>query len=221
MLRLCALCVSAAKFSSSDLLKLRRSHPGRLRRQKGGKKAAQRGEKGVKKAAQWGQKGGAKEARVSTPSRSNQIPQLTTKEALMPDIKGTNRAQTLFLRSFRKSPTGPAPEDWPSITLLRRWLRKPAFRTALDSLREALRFHADFQLTIGASRAAQALSSPQDAALNTDDVRKLSELLRHSHLRQRFPTDPKLASPATFKLRDEIEDLEQSSKSLREERERK
>ncbi len=139
----------------------------------------------------------------------------------MPDIKGTNRAQTLFLRSFRKSPTGPAPEDWPSITLLRRWLRKPAFRTALDSLREALRFHADFQLTIGASRAAQALSSPQDAALNTDDVRKLSELLRHSHLRQRFPTDPKLASPATFKLRDEIEDLEQSSKSLREERERK
>jgi hypothetical protein len=134
----------------------------------------------------------------------------------MPDIKGTNRAQTLFLRSFRKSPTGPAPEDWPSITLLRRWLRKPAFRTALDSLREALRFHADFQLTIGASRAAQTLGAPQQSA---EDVKKLSELLRHAHLRQRFPSEAKLASPATFKLRDEIEDLEQSAKSLREERE--
>jgi hypothetical protein len=134
----------------------------------------------------------------------------------MPDIKGTNRAQTLFLRSFRKSPTGPAPEDWPSITLLRRWLRKPAFRTALDSLREALRFHADFQLTLGASRAAQTLSSPHDSALTTQDVKKLSELLRHSHLRQRFPTDPKLDSPATFKLRDEICDLEQSVQNFRE-----
>ena len=137
----------------------------------------------------------------------------------MPDIKGTNRAQTLFLRSFRKSPTGPAPEDWPSITLLRRWLRKPAVKAALDSIREALRFHAEFYLTIGASRAAQTLGTAQQAALNSDDVKTLSELLRHAHLRQRFPSDSKLASPATFKLRDKIKDLEESAKSFREERE--
>jgi hypothetical protein len=134
----------------------------------------------------------------------------------MPDIKGTNRAQTIFLRSFRKSLTGPAPEDWPSITLLRRWLRKPAFKTALDSLCETLRFHAEFYLTIGASRAAQTLGTAQQAALNSDDVKTLSELLRHAHLRQRFPTDAKLASPATFKLRDEIKYLEESAKTLRE-----
>ena len=136
----------------------------------------------------------------------------------MPDIKGTNRAQTLFLRSFRRSPTGPAPEDWPSITLLRRWLRKPAFKAALDSIREALRFHAEFYLTIGASRAAQTLGTAQQAALNSDDVKTLSELLRHAHLRQRFPTEAKLASPATFKLRDEIKHLEESAKTLREDR---
>ena len=72
-----------------------------------------------------------------------------------------------------------------------------------------------------ASRAAQTLSSPHDSALTTDDVKKLSELLRHSHLRQRFPTDPKLDSPATFKLRDEIEELEQGVQSFREERKEK
>jgi hypothetical protein len=138
----------------------------------------------------------------------------------MPDIKGTNRAQTLFLRSFRKSPTGPAPEDWPSITLLRRWLRKPAFRTALDSLREALRFHADFQLTIGASQAVQTLVSTPNAALAPQDVRKLAELLRLAHLRQRFhAAQPALASPANFKLRDEIAELEEASQAFRHDRE--
>jgi hypothetical protein len=136
----------------------------------------------------------------------------------MPDIKGTNRAQTLFLRSFRKSPTGPAPENWPSITLLRRWLRKPAFKAALDSIRETLRFHADFQLTIGASQAAQSLRAPDHTALTPDERKKFSDLLRHAHLRQRFPTEPRLASPATFKLRDEIAQIQGYLETLREER---
>jgi crotonobetainyl-CoA:carnitine CoA-transferase CaiB-like acyl-CoA transferase len=99
-----------------------------------------------------------------------------------------------------------------------RWLRKPAFKAALDSIREALRFNAEFYLAIGASRAAQTLGTAQQAALTSDDVKTLSELLRHAHLRQRFPTDAKLASPATFKLRDKIKELEETAKTLREER---
>ena len=136
----------------------------------------------------------------------------------MPDIKGTTRAQTLFLRAFRKSATGPAPQDWPSVTVLRRWLRKPAFKTALDSLRETLRFQADFQLALGASQAVQELRSPASATFTPDEMKKRLDLLCHAHLRQRFPTEPRLASPATFKFRDQVQEIERYLETLREER---
>lgn len=51
----------------------------------------------------------------------------------MPDIPGTSRAQTLFLRAFRKSPTGPTPDQWPSPAILRRWRRKPTMNSASPS----------------------------------------------------------------------------------------
>ena len=104
----------------------------------------------------------------------------------MPDIQGTTRAQTLFLRAFRKSPTGPPADQWPSIADLRRWLRKPGFRAALRSLQETLHFHADFHLAMRAAHAAQNLGT-QDSGLSIQD---LTHLLRLSHLRQRFPTQP-------------------------------
>src|SRR5689334_6790628 len=150
------------------------------------KKASQRRETGVKKAAQ--------RRRFFQPPATSENPQLIPKEEVMPDIKGTTRAQTLFLRAFRKSATGPAPQDWPSVTVLRRWLRKPAFKTALDSLRETLRFQADFQLALGASQAVQELRSPASATFTPDEMKKRLDLLRHAHLRQRFPTEPRLAS---------------------------
>jgi len=100
----------------------------------------------------------------------------------MPDIKGTTRRQTLFLRAFPTHPAGPAPADWPSPAILRKWLRKPAFVKALHSLQEALRFQTDFHLSNAATNAARKFAA-QDSELTTQD---LNRLLRHAHLRQRF-----------------------------------
>ena len=104
----------------------------------------------------------------------------------MPRINGTSRRQTLFLRAFRTNPAGPAPADWPSPAILRKWLRKPAFIAALRSVQAALRFQTDFQLSSAANNAARRLAN-HDADLTTQD---LNRLLRHAHLRQRFNLDP-------------------------------
>jgi hypothetical protein len=137
----------------------------------------------------------------------------------MPRIPATTNAQSTFLRAFRTSPTGPAPDQWPSPAVFRRWLRRPAFATALRSLRDALRTQADFHLASAAAQAVQGLATQPELA--PQDFRRLAELLRLAHQRQRFPTEAKLASPATFDLRDEILDLEATLESFREERERK
>ena len=62
----------------------------------------------------------------------------------MPNLRGTTNKQTLFLRAFRTHESGPPPEMWPSPSILRKRLRKPAFITALRSVQEALRFQTDF-----------------------------------------------------------------------------
>jgi hypothetical protein len=120
----------------------------------------------------------------------------------MPRIPGTTNAQTTFLRAFRTSPTGPVPDQWPSPAILRKWLRKPRFRAALNSLCETLRFKADFHLTLRAAQAAQSLG---DSPLT---MRDSDRILRLSHMRQRFPAEPNLASPATFDHRDMIENVQ-------------
>src|SRR6266566_3743753 len=104
----------------------------------------------------------------------------------MPNVNGTTNKQTLFLRAFRTRPTGPAPADWPSPAILRKWLRKPAFVKALHSLQEALRFQTDFHLANAATNAARKFAA-QDSELTTQD---LNRLLRHAHLRQRFAAIP-------------------------------
>jgi DNA-directed RNA polymerase specialized sigma24 family protein len=107
----------------------------------------------------------------------------------MPRVDGTTNAQTTFLRAFRTNPAGPAPADWPSPAILRRWLRRPAFVRALTSLREALRFRAQFHLANAANQAAEVLHDPvQRDALSSQQVRTLFELLRADQIRQRNPT---------------------------------
>lgn len=128
----------------------------------------------------------------------------------MPDIPGTSRAQTLFLRAFHTNSTGPAPDQWPNPSILRRWLRKPAFRRALLSLLQTLRFQADFTLAAAASSASQSLAGPADA----DNIARLSSLLRLSHQRQhaagksrRAAADDELAGIDDF---DSIEDTDRA-----------
>ena len=84
----------------------------------------------------------------------------------MPDIPETTRAQTIFLRAFRK-PGGPAPSLWPSPAILRKWLRRPRFLHALNSVLESLRFQSDFHLANAATHAAaQLLARPETSPDN-------------------------------------------------------
>lgn len=118
----------------------------------------------------------------------------------MPDMPGMTRAQTLFLRAFRDHPLGPPPAQWPAPCVFRRWLRRPKFRAALASVRDAMRFQADLHLAGAAAAAAHALqatlaSVPADpaaaAALGEQRVviAGLAQLLKLSHLRQRFAAE--------------------------------
>jgi hypothetical protein len=107
----------------------------------------------------------------------------------MPRPEGTTYRQTTFLRSFRDSLAGPPPDAWPSPAILRRWLRKPAFRRALQSVQSALRLQTDFLVVSTAANAARSLDSPQASP-------HLANLLRLAHLRQRFPADAPPPEPA-------------------------
>src|ERR1041385_5508561 len=116
----------------------------------------------------------------------------------MSDIPGTTRAQTKFLRAMSKNPSGPPPELWPSPSALRRWLRRPGFLKALQSVRETLFFQADIHLAYTANSAFQALKHALANLPSDPDLRKLqnatihaaSRLARISHPRQQNPAAP-------------------------------
>ena len=105
----------------------------------------------------------------------------------MPNVKGTTRHQTIFLRAFRENPNGPPPELWPSPAVFQRWLTRPHFRKTLQSTLAALHFQTDLHLAMAACQTARQIAArplTQDSALGTQDS---SLLLRLHHLRQRFP----------------------------------
>jgi hypothetical protein len=103
----------------------------------------------------------------------------------MPVATRITTRQSIFLRSLLNS--APDPTAWPSPTILRRWLRRPAFLRALDTLRLALNYASDLLVAYAASSAALALHQPQDPDAKTDHQKSKLDLIRLSHLRQRFP----------------------------------
>src|SRR5688572_1235985 len=137
------------------------------------------GRSGVKKGSLWGH--------FSPTLSHSKTTQLQQKEELMPNVKGTTRHQTIFLRAFRDHPAGPPPELWPSPAVFQRWLTRPHFRKSLQSTLAALRFQTDLHLAIAACQTARQIASrplTQDSGLSTQDS---NLLLRLHHLRQRFP----------------------------------
>ena len=109
----------------------------------------------------------------------------------MPDIPNTTRAQTIFLRAFRTNPGGPPPSLWPTPAILRKWLRRPGFLRALNSILDTLRFQSDFHLANAATHAsAQLLAPPNESPDNPPpdlaSFKPLESILRLAHLRQRF-----------------------------------
>src|SRR5512141_1716787 len=107
----------------------------------------------------------------------------------MPRIPGTNNQQSAFLRALIKSPDAPPPEVWPKPVIFRRWLRKPGFRAAMDSLRDSLRYEADLHLAYAARNAARALSSPPQPPPGEPQVAQASRLCSS-------PSVPPVSSPA-------------------------
>jgi hypothetical protein len=107
----------------------------------------------------------------------------------MPDLKGTTRAQTIFLRAFRNDPAGPPAEQWPSAMVLRRWLRREGFAAALGSLMQSLRYQADFHLTAAAAAGAHLLHDSVrhgDVDATRKQIEALIALQRMAHIRHRF-----------------------------------
>jgi hypothetical protein len=108
------------------------------------------------------------------------------------------RSQKLFLKAFRQNPGGPPPADWPNPGTLQRWLRNEDFKDALQKVRDTIHFQSDFHLASAASAAAKSIhstvalppTSTPDAAHATPDLsrqlKSLTDLLRLSHIRQRF-----------------------------------
>src|SRR3954465_13726084 len=94
----------------------------------------------------------------------------------MPRIKGTSNEQRRFLRALRKSPAGPAADDWPSPAILRRWLRSRGFVAAMRSLEATLRWQADFELILASANAAKALQSCVGNAASPEAQKQLKVL---------------------------------------------
>jgi hypothetical protein len=112
----------------------------------------------------------------------------------MPRIPGTTNAQTKFLRSFIKNSNDCTPHSWPAPAVLRRWLRRPGFIHAMESLKQAIRFQSDFQLILSAAQAATEVErSVLDQDPNNEQARQiaaLSNLLKLAHTRERFAPPP-------------------------------
>ena len=118
----------------------------------------------------------------------------------MPDIAGTTRAQTIFLRALRENPSLPA-DHWPTPFLFRKWLRRPAFRRALMSLRDANRFRSAYHLSRSAAAASTLLhgylQNEKGYELEDSQISFLSTLLRLSQSADRLdpPARPKPTQP--------------------------
>jgi len=126
----------------------------------------------------------------------------------MSNQSSSTRAQKLFLLAFRDNPAGPPPSQWPAPSTLQRWLLSEKFRTALTQYRDAMRFQADFHIAAAATVAAKSIHStvaapappqPTDSKSAEPDLTKnlksLTDLLRLSHIRQRFTAQPAPDSP--------------------------
>jgi hypothetical protein len=109
----------------------------------------------------------------------------------MPRIPGTSNQQSAFLRAFRTHQNGPPAELWPSPALFRRWMRRPTFARAVDSLLQAVRFQTDVHLAFAAChaarQAAQTAAAPHNPAAPAPKPPDPNQLFRLHHLRQRFP----------------------------------
>lgn len=115
----------------------------------------------------------------------------------MSNRRSYTRSQKIFLKAFRQNPGGPPPADWPNPGTLQRWLRNEDFKNALQKVRDTIHFQSDFHLASAANAAAKSIHSTVAAPPTASPVnatapdlsrqfKSLTDLLRLSHIRQRF-----------------------------------
>jgi len=70
-----------------------------------------------------------------------------------------NRHQKEFLKKMREHPHGLPTSEWPKATALRRWMRHPGFRRAIESIRHTLQIQTDLHLLSAAAHASTGLAA--------------------------------------------------------------
>ncbi len=124
---------------------------------------------------------------------------------------GLTRAQTYFLQAYLRRPLGPNAELWPAPGVMRKWLRSAPFRRAMTSVREVQRMQAEMHLTaasVAAARAMQdlvggAVSDPTVLEAQSKHVTALTNILRLTHVWQRFATQHAMRKEQMEAKRDE------------------
>ena len=110
-----------------------------------------------------------------------------------------NRHQKQFLRELRDTVGGLPAERWPRIVTLRRWMRRPRFRMAINAIREAMYVEMELMMTSSAASAAKVLQGILngqflvDPAMSNLKVQTLVAVVRANDNRQR---EGRLAKPA-------------------------
>ena len=106
--------------------------------------------------------------------------------------KRLTHGQYFFLQTVRRHPEGLPMLHWPRASTMRRWLRTPLFLHAMLTLRESMRFEADFILAGTAVRSAKILSgilceyTPEEKRYDQDKrIASLVRVLRTEHIRER------------------------------------
>src|SRR4051812_44221661 len=77
----------------------------------------------------------------------------------MNSVTPMNRHQKEFLKKMREHPHGLPTSEWPSATALRRWMRHPGFRRAIESIRQTLQIQTDLHLLSAAAHASTGLAA--------------------------------------------------------------
>ena len=72
-------------------------------------------------------------------------------------MAGLRRMTTRAQRVFREKVDGPGVGDWPSPSVLRRWMRRPGFRGAMRSLMQSLRMQHRMGIWLAARGAGEAV----------------------------------------------------------------
>ncbi len=118
----------------------------------------------------------------------------------MSRISNTTNRQSKFLRLLSRDPLGLPTDQWPSVPLLRKWMRRPGFVAALESIRRTLLTQSDLHLAAATAQIAHWMRLTPLGSQQAEDAPSLHTLLqvfRLAHARaKQAPLTSLLTGPA-------------------------